>query len=398
VSDLPLLADLPVEGRKVLLRLDLNAPVDLDGVITDETRIDRVLPTLRALSERGARTIIVSHFGRPKGSRDDTLSLTFLQTPLSQALGIDVAVAPDCIGPAAEAVADAIAPGGFALLENLRFHPGEEANDPAFVEALARNGDVYVNDAFSVSHRAHASVVGLPGVMPHAIGLSMQAELDALDSAIGNPRRPVLAIVGGAKVSTKLALIGNLIDRVDALAIGGAMANTFLAAQGHPVGRSLHEPDMLDTARQIMTDSQTSACDLILPTDAVVAASLEAGIATETVGVNAIPTEKMILDIGPASADAIGDRIPASKTVLWNGPVGAFEFAPFDAATTALAQATANATQNGTTISVAGGGDTVAALVHADAADDFTYVSTAGGAFLEWLEGKTLPGVAAQQA
>lgn len=395
MTDLPLLENLDVEARKVLLRLDLNAPIDLAGVITDETRIDRVLPTLRALSQRGARTVVMSHFGRPGGAVVDALSIGFLAKALAKAIGTNVAFAPDCIGREAEALADSLQPGEFALLENLRFHPGEEANDPAFAAALARLGEVYVNDAFSTAHRAHASVVGLPPLMPHAIGLSMQAELEALDSAIGSPKRPVMAIVGGAKVSTKLALLGNLIDRVDHLAIGGAMANTFLAAQGHTVGRSLQEADMHDTARQILTDAKAAGCEIILPTDAVVAERLETGAPTETVAVDAIPGDKMILDIGPASADSVGDRIPACATILWNGPVGAFEFPPFDAATAALAQATAAATRAGKTISVAGGGDTVAALAHAGVQEGFTYVSTAGGAFLEWLEGKTLPGVAA---
>ena len=397
MTGLPQLTNLDVGARKVLLRLDLNAPVDLQGVITDETRIDRVLPTLRALADSGARTVILSHFGRPKGKAVADLSLGFLKQPLSQAIGTEVGFATDCIGPTAASLIDSLEPGGFALLENLRFHPGEEANDPIFAVALARLGDVYVNDAFSVSHRAHASIVGLPALLPHAAGLSMQAELEALDSAIGRPKRPVMAIVGGAKVSTKLALLGNLIAKVDHLAIGGAMANTFLAAQGHPVGRSLQEADRHATARQILSHAKSAGCEIILPIDAVVADKLESGAPSTTVDVRKIPADKMVLDIGPASAAHVGERIPTCQTVLWNGPVGAFEFPPFDAATTALAQATAAATKAGKTISVAGGGDTVAALAHAGVADDFTYVSTAGGAFLEWLEGKTLPGVAALQ-
>ena len=286
-------------------------------------------------------------------------------------------------------------PGGFALLENLRFHSGEEANDAGFAQALAAVGDVYVNDAFSASHRAHASVVGVPALIPHAAGLAMQTELEALDRALGTPERPVLAIVGGSKVSTKLALLGNLIEKVDMLAIGGAMANTFLAAQGQDVGASLLESEMLDTARDILARADAANCEIILPIDAVVASALEIGVEPQIVGIDAVPADKMILDIGPASADAIGNRIPACKTVLWNGPVGAFECPPFDTSTVLLARTTAMMTRAGALVSVAGGGDTVAALSHAGTEGGFSYVSTAGGAFLEWLEGKTLPGVAA---
>jgi len=395
VQGLPLLKDLDVGGRKVLLRLDLNVPVDDTHQVTDDTRIQRSLPTLRDLADRGARTVLMSHFGRPKGKVVDDLSLGFVSAAVSEAIGADVAVAADCIGKGAETLAESLQPGGFALLENLRFHAGEEANDPDFARALAAVGDVYVNDAFSASHRAHASVVGLPALMPHAAGLAMQTELEALDRALGNPERPVMAIVGGAKVSTKLALLGNLVDKVDMLAIGGAMANTFLAAQGHDVGASLHESDMLDTAREIMAQAEAKSCEIILPIDAVVASALELGVEPSIVAVDAIPSDKMILDIGPASADAIGNRIPACKTVLWNGPVGAFECPPFDTSTVLLARTTAMMTRAGSLVSVAGGGDTVAALSHAGSDGGFSYVSTAGGAFLEWLEGKTLPGVAA---
>lgn len=395
MQGLPLLKDLDVGGRKVLLRLDLNVPVDDTHQVTDDTRIQRSLPTLRDLADRGARTVLMSHFGRPKGKVVDDLSLGFVSAAVSEAIGADVAVAADCIGKGAETLAESLQPGGFALLENLRFHAGEEANDPDFARALAAVGDVYVNDAFSASHRAHASVVGLPALMPHAAGLAMQTELEALDRALGNPERPVMAIVGGAKVSTKLALLGNLVDKVDMLAIGGAMANTFLAAQGHDVGASLHESDMLDTAREIMAQAEAKSCEIILPIDAVVASALELGVEPSIVAVDAIPSDKMILDIGPASADAIGNRIPACKTVLWNGPVGAFECPPFDTSTVLLARTTAMMTRAGSLVSVAGGGDTVAALSHAGSDGGFSYVSTAGGAFLEWLEGKTLPGVAA---
>ncbi len=395
MQGLPLLKDLDVGGRKVLVRLDLNVPVDDAHQVTDSTRIQRSLPTLRDLADRGARTVLMSHFGRPKGKVVDDLSLGFVSAAVSEAIGADVAVAADCIGKGAETLAESLKPGEFALLENLRFHVGEEANDPDFARALAAVGEVYVNDAFSASHRCHASVVGLPALLPHAAGLAMQTELEALDRALGDPERPVLAIVGGAKVSTKLALLGNLIDKVDILAIGGAMANTFLAAQGYDVGASLHEPDMLETAREIMARAETQTCEIILPIDAVVALALAPGVEPSIVAVDAIPSDKMVLDIGPASADAIGNRIPACKTVLWNGPVGAFECPPFDRSTVLLARTTAMMTRAGSLISVAGGGDTVAALSHAGTEGGFSYVSTAGGAFLEWLEGKTLPGVAA---
>jgi phosphoglycerate kinase len=395
VEGLRRLGDLDVGGRRVLLRLDLNVPVDAARRITDDTRLRRALPTLGSLAGRGARTVILSHFGRPKGKVVADLSLGFLAGPLADALGADIALAADCIGEAPLEVAEALAPGAFALFENLRFHAGEEANDPAFAQALARAGDCYVNDAFSVSHRAHASVVGLPVLLPHAAGLAMEAELEALDRALGNPRRPLLAIVGGAKVSTKLALLGNLIAKVDVLAIGGAMANTFLAARGIDVGASLYEPDLLETARTVLAEAEAAGCEVLLPVDAMVAGALAPGAEAAVVAVDAVPGDKMILDIGPASADLIGDRILVSRTVLWNGPVGAFEVPTFGAATMRLARTTAAMTRAGTLTSVAGGGDTAAALALAGAGEEFTYVSTAGGAFLEWLEGRTLPGVAA---
>lgn len=395
---LPTLDRLDLARRKVLLRLDLNVPVDAARRISDTTRIDRALPTLRALAERGARTVILSHFGRPAGKVVDEMSLGILSSPLSTALGRDVAFAPDCIGAGARAIADSLDAGAFALLENLRFHAGEEANDPGFARSLASVGDVYVNDAFSVSHRAHASTVGLPSLMPHAAGPAMQAELNALDKALGNPSRPSLAIVGGAKVSTKLAVLANLIGKVDVLAIGGAMANTFLVANDCDVGRSLFEPDMVEIARSVVDEARSMNCELLLPVDAVVAGGLEPGVEANTVPIDSIPGDQMILDIGPASAAALARRMADCRTVLWNGPVGAFETRPFDAATTALARHTAQLTRGGGLVSVAGGGDTIAALVRAGVADEFSYVSAAGGAFLEWLEGKTLPGIAALMA
>jgi len=398
VEKLSLLRDLDVGGRRVLLRLDLNVPVDDHHRITDDTRIRRALPTLRELCERGARTVILSHFGRPKGRRVEEMSLGFLSAPLSDALARDVAVASDCIGKGPEAVAAALEPGAVALFENLRFHAGEEANDRGFADALARSGDAYVNDAFSVCHRAHASVVGLPARLAHAAGQALEAELEALDAALGHPARPLLAIVGGAKVSTKIGVLANLIGKVDLLAIGGAMANTFLAAQGHGVGASLCEPELAEAARRIMADAQAAGCEIILPVDAVVADALRAGAEPAIVAVDAVPAGKMILDIGPASADAIGNRIPDCRTLLWNGPVGAFEVHPFDTSTVLLARTAATMTRAGALVSVAGGGDTVAALAHAGAEAGFTYVSAAGGAFLEWLEGKTLPGVDALMA
>jgi len=392
------LDDLDVGGRRVLVRIDLNVPIDEDGNVADDTRIQHLAPTLTELAERGARVVLMSHLGRPKGRRDDDLSLGFLAMPLSQALGgADVAVVNDCVGAGAEKAVAALRPGQFALLENLRFHPGEEKNDPAFADKLARLGDLYVNDAFSVSHRAHASLVGVAERLPHAAGRLMQAELEALGKALGDPARPVMAIIGGAKVSTKLELLANLIDKVDVLAIGGGMANTFLHAQGHDVGKSICESDMADQARAILAKAKAVDCDIILPSDAVVMA--EAGTAEPAiVSVDDVPPDSMILDIGPDTADTIGNRIPLCKTVIWNGPLGMFETPPFDTSTVLLARTTAAMTRAGALVSVAGGGDTVAALVHAGAEGGFTYVSMAGGAFLEWMEGRALPGVEALKA
>ena len=388
------LDDLDVTGKRVLLRADLNVPVK-DGKVTDATRIERLVPTIEALIAKGAKVIVMSHFGRPKGP-DPSQSLRAVVQPLSRAIGgRPVQFAPDCIGPEAERVVAALKPGGVALLENLRFHKGEEANDPGFAKALAALGDAYVDDAFSAAHRAHASIAALAHLLPAAAGKNMQQELEALGAALENPQRPVIALIGGAKVSTKLDLLNNLTDKVDRLAIGGAMANTFLFAQGQPVGRSLCERDLADTARAILAQAEQRGCEVILPVDAVTAEKLELGVVTRTVGVNAVPATAMILDLGPETVAAISAAFEASRTLVWNGPVGAFETAPFERATTALAKKAAELTRAGKLMSVAGGGDTVAALAQAGLVDQLSYVSTAGGAFLEWLEGRELPGVKA---
>ncbi len=383
-----------VKGKRVLLRADLNVPMR-DGRISDLTRIQRLSPTIRELSDAGARVIVCSHFDRPKGKPVESMSLRPMAAALGEVLGHPVAFAADTIGPAAQAAVAALADGGVLVLENTRFHPGEEDNHPEFVTALASLADLYVNDAFSAAHRAHASTEGVAGHLPAHAGRMMQAELDALDAALGNPQRPVMAIVGGSKVSTKLELLGNLSRRVDVLVIAGAMANTFLAASGTDVGRSLQETEMHATAREIMEEAHRAGCTILLPSDAVVAREFRAGAPTETVSTDAIPADAMMLDVGPNTVQALRDRLPDMRTVVWNGPLGAFETPPFDAATVALAQAVADMTEQGSLLSVAGGGDTVSALRHAGVLDRLTYVSTAGGAFLEWLEGKTLPGVAA---
>jgi phosphoglycerate kinase len=385
---------LAVAGKRVLLRVDLNVPVR-DGRITDLTRIERVLPTITELSGKGARVIVCSHFDRPKGKVVPSMSLRPVATAMAQVLGRPVAFAEDCVGQVAESAVAALRNGDIVVLENTRFHKGEEANDPAFSAALARLADLYVNDAFSSAHRAHASTEGVAHLLPGYAGRLMQAEVAALDKALGHPVRPVAAIVGGAKVSSKLELLGNLVGRVDVLVIGGAMANTFLAAQGIAVGRSLQEAEMHQTARDILARAETAGCTVVLPIDAVTAQKFEADPPTLTVPVSAIPADAMMLDVGPDTVAALVARLPALRTLVWNGPLGAFETPPFDAATVALAKSVANATDGGNLTSVAGGGDTVSALHHAGVADRMTYVSTAGGAFLEWLEGKTLPGVAA---
>jgi phosphoglycerate kinase len=381
-----------VTDKRVLLRVDLNVPMK-DGKVTDATRIERVAPTIAELSDKGAKVILLAHFGRPKDGSDPALSLAPIAVATEAVLDRRVHFAADCIGEVAADAVKAMAGGDILLLENTRFHKGEEKNDPDFVKALAANGDIFVNDAFSAAHRAHASTEGLAHLMPAYAGRTMQAELEALEKGLGNPRRPVVAIVGGAKVSSKIDLLMNLVKKVDALVIGGGMANTFLAARGTDVGRSLCEHDLAATARQIMIEAATAGCAVILPVDGVVAREFKAGAASETVAIDAVPADAMILDVGPKTVETVNAWIDRAATVVWNGPLGAFEIAPFDAATVSAAKFAAAQTREGRLVSVAGGGDTVAALHHAGVADDFTYVSTAGGAFLEWMEGKPLPGV-----
>lgn len=388
---------LDADGKRVLLRADLNVPVR-DGRITDLTRIERLSPTIRELSDKGARVIVCSHFDRPKGKRVPEMSLAPMAHALGEVLGKHVRFVEDCIGVPAEQAVDLLKKGDVLVLENTRYHAGEEKNDSAMAQALARLADVFVNDAFSAAHRAHASTEGVAHLLPAYAGRLMQAELEALDAALGNPVRPVMAIVGGSKVSTKIELLGNLVSKVDVLVIGGAMANTFLAAQDISVGKSLQESEMHDTARQIMQKAKAANCDIVLPTDAVTATEFKPNPPTLIVGVDAVPADAMILDVGPATVAALTSRLPALKTLVWNGPLGAFETPPFDTATVQLAKAVAEATQKGALRSVAGGGDTVSALRHAGVLDELSYVSSAGGAFLEWLEGKTLPGVAALEA
>ncbi|TYB81801.1 phosphoglycerate kinase [Maritimibacter fusiformis] len=389
------LDDLELDGKVVLTRVDINVPVDGDGKVTDTTRIERIVPTIRDILAAGGKPVLMAHFGRPKGKVVPEMSLKPVVPALEAALGQPVKFASACIGgPAKEAVAG-LKDGEVLLLENTRFNPGEQANEPSFAAALAALGDVYVNDAFSAAHRAHGSTEGIARLLPSAAGRSMQAELSALETALGDPVRPVVAVVGGAKVSTKLDLLGNLVTRVDTLVIGGGMANTFLAAQGIDVGKSLCEHDMADTAREIMAKAEEAGCTILLPTDVVVAREFKAGAATETVAADACPPDAMILDAGPETVAAVNAAFDTARTLIWNGPLGAFEIEPFDQATNAAARHAAERTREGALTSVAGGGDTVAALNQAGVADDFTYVSTAGGAFLEWMEGKTLPGVAA---
>ena len=388
------LDDLQVKSKRVLVRADLNVPMK-DGKVTDTTRIDRLAPTLTELMKKGARVVVLSHFGRPKGGPDEANSLKHVVADLSKAVGKPVAFGNDCVGAEAEKVVAGLKDGEIALLENLRFHKGEEGNDAAFAQSLAKLGDLYVDDAFSAAHRAHASIEGLAKKLPAAAGRLMQAELEALTKGLENPQRPLMAIVGGAKVSTKLDLLGNLVGKVDVLAIGGGMANTFLVAKGVKIGKSLAEREMADTAREIMKKAEARKCRIVLPGDAVVAAELKPGAATRTVAIDAVPDDQMILDVGPKSADELVKALGECKTLVWNGPLGAFETKPFDAATVQVAKAAADLTKAGKLNSVGGGGDTVAALAAAGVEETFSYVSTAGGAFLEWLEGKTLPGVAA---
>ncbi|UNK38787.1 phosphoglycerate kinase [Shinella sp. H4-D48] len=381
-----------IAGKRVLVRVDLNVPVK-DGKVTDATRIERVAPTILELSKKGAKVILLAHFGRPKGEVVADMSLNQILPAVNEVLGTTVAFASDCVGDAAASAIAELGNGGILLLENTRFHKGEEKNNADFTAAVAANGDIYVNDAFSAAHRAHSSTEGLAHLLPAYAGRTMQAELEALEKGLGNPNRPVVAIVGGAKVSTKIDLLMNLVKKVDALVIGGGMANTFLAARGTNVGKSLCEHDLADTAKQIMIEAAGAGCAIVLPEDGVVAREFKANAENEVVAVSAIPSDAMMLDVGPKTIDAVNAWISRASTLVWNGPLGAFEIAPFDAATVAAAKHAAACTKDGKLVSVAGGGDTVAALNHAGVADDFTYVSTAGGAFLEWMEGKPLPGV-----
>ena len=380
-----------VKNKRVLLRVDLNVPME-NGKITHATRIERIAPTIAEIADKGGKVILLAHFGRPKGP-DPKDSLKPIAAAVSHALKRHVSFAEDCIGPKAEAAVAAMKPSDIILLENTRFHRGEEKNDPAFVAELAKLGDLWVNDAFSAAHRGHASTEGLGHKLPAYAGRTMQAELEALDKALGTPKKPVIAIVGGAKVSTKLDLLENLVTKVEALVIGGAMANTFLHAQGFNVGKSLVEKDMADTARRILAKAETAHCAIILPVDAIVASRFEANAPSHAYGVDAIPAEGMMLDVGSQSIERVKAAIDEAATLVWNGPFGAFEMHPFEKATVEIAQYAAARTRAGKLVSVAGGGDTVAALNVAGVADDFTYVSTAGGAFLEWMEGKPLPGV-----
>ena len=381
-------------GLRVLLRVDFNLPMR-DGKITDVSRLQRVAPTISELAEKGARVIVASHFDRPRGQVVASMSLRPMAAALEEAIGRPVAFCADCIGPVALDAVARMRDGDILLLENTRFHPGEEANDPDLARHLAALADVYVNDAFSAAHRAHASTHGVAQHLPSHAGRLMQRELEALSAALTDPERPVAAIVGGAKVSTKLDLIGNVLGRVDVLVIGGAMANTFLAAQGVRVGRSLQEPQMHATALDILARAKAGGCEIVLPVDAVTATEFRANPATRVAAIDEVASDAMILDVGPRTVAALVARLPSLRTLVWNGPLGAFETPPFDAATVALAHAVAEATQAGRLRSVAGGGDTVSALRHAGVLDQMSYVSTAGGAFLEWLEGKVLPGIAA---
>ena len=387
-------AGLEVRGKRVLVRADLNVPVK-DGRITDATRLERLAPGFAELAARGARVIVLSHFGRPKARPDKENSLAPVAAMLGTLLGKPVPLAPDCVGPAAASTIDRMQPGDVVVLENTRFHAGEEKNDPAFTAQLAQLGDLYVNDAFSAAHRAHASTAGLAGLMPAYAGPLLMEEINALRTALDKPTRPTAAVVGGAKVSTKIPVLTNLMAKVDKLIIGGGMANTFLQAQGRNVGKSLAEPDFHDLARKIMAEARSKGCEIILPVDGVVATKFAADAPSRVVDVDSVPDDAMILDLGPKSVEKLCILIGACRTLLWNGPLGAFEIAPFGEGTFALARHAARLTQSGQLVSVAGGGDTVAALNAAGVTEQFTYVSTAGGAFLEWLEGRELPGIVA---
>ncbi len=383
-----------VSGKRVLIRVDLNVPM-ADGVVTDATRLERVVPSLNGLAEKGAKVIVLSHFGRPKGERKPDMSLKPVAAKLGEVLGKDVQFADDCIGEAAQTAVNALADGQILVLENLRYHAGEEKNDAEFIKSLAANGDIYVNDAFSAAHRAHASTAGLASELPAYAGPLLMDEIKALTLALDAPQRPVAAIVGGAKVSTKIPVLENMLQKVDKLIIGGGMANTFLLAQGYNIGKSLAEPDFVEMAKTIQAKADEANCEILLPTDVVVAAEFKENADNNVCALDAVDPEGMILDAGPESLEMLKTKLAECRTLLWNGPLGAFEIAPFGEATFALAKAAAEQTKAGNLVSVAGGGDTVAALNTAGVSDDFSYISTAGGAFLEWLEGRELPGVAA---
>ncbi|MFV0513130.1 MAG: phosphoglycerate kinase [Jhaorihella sp.] len=388
------LDDMELAGKRVLVRVDINVPLE-NGAVGDDTRIRRIAPTIHDILAAGGKPLLLAHFGRPRGRNVPEMSLRPLGPALEQALSAPVLFCADCRGPAAEAAVGALEPGAVLLLENTRFHPGEESNDAALAAEIAALGEVYCNDAFSAAHRAHASTEGVARLLPSCAGRLMQAELTALEAALGKPERPLVAVVGGAKVSTKLDLLGNLVEQVDHLVIGGGMANTFLAAQGRDVGKSLCEHEMTGTAADIMAKADKTGCDIVLPSDVVVAREFRAGAESETVPADACPKDSMILDAGPETVARVAQVLDRARTLIWNGPMGAFEIPPFDAATVAAARKAADLTRAGKLVSVAGGGDTVAALNRAGVGGDFTYISTAGGAFLEWMEGKTLPGVAA---
>ncbi|MHA1539893.1 MAG: phosphoglycerate kinase [Alphaproteobacteria bacterium] len=388
------LDDVDLQGKRVLLRLDINAPM-MGGVVQDLTRLEKVVPTLQELSEKGAKTILISHLGRPRGEKDAELSLSQIVGQLKMLTGLTIHFCDETIGEKAEAAVSTVKDGEILVLENLRFDAGETKNDPAFCEALAKLGDVYVNDAFSVSHRAHASTTGIAKLLPAYAGRLMETELSALERVLTTPKKPVVAVIGGAKISTKLDLIGNLTEKADAIIIGGGMANTFLYAQGYSVGKSLCETEMIETAKEIFKIAEKRNCALVLPKDVVVAKQVKEGVETLTCGVDAVPEDQMILDAGPLAIEEYKALIKDAKSIVWNGPLGVFEVAPFDIGTTSVAQYVAAQTKSGALVSVAGGGDTVSALNKAGVTQDYSYISTAGGAFLEWLEGAELPGVAA---
>ncbi|HEU4820642.1 MAG TPA: phosphoglycerate kinase [Qipengyuania sp.] len=384
-------------GKTALVRVDLNLPMH-EGRASDVTRVEAVKPTILELADRGAKVLLLAHFGRPKGQRHSTMSTSVVQGDVERVLDREIMFVSEVAGPVVEQSLAILRPGDIGLLDNVRFWPGEEGNDPDFARGIAANGDFYVNDAFSAAHRAHASTEGLAHFLPAYAGRAMEAELKALDAALGNPQRPVAAVVGGAKVSTKLDVLQHLVKQVQHLVIGGGMANTFLAARGVDVGKSLCEHDLAATANKIMDEADHAGCTVHLPYDVVVAKEFAANPASlRTANVHEVAADEMILDIGPQAVEALGDVLKTCRTLVWNGPLGAFETPPFDAATVALAKTAAALTQDGSLTSVAGGGDTVAALAHAGVAQDFTYISTAGGAFLEWMEGRELPGVAALQ-